>query len=147
MEYKKKDMYLQVESGRSSGWVRVEGSPIPTVQAPAEIGAVTLPVPATPPTAELPLVPAAPPLTAPVQVPAPVPVQVPAPVPVRVPAQTPAQVPEIDQACGFCITLGMAYVPPQAWRNLYEPEDGFARGTIFEELDLPFMGKGDCRND
>jgi len=41
----------------------------------------------------------------------------------------------------------MAYIPMQEWKMLYEPEEGFPRGTIFEELDLPFTGKGDCRYD
>ena len=39
--------------------------------------------------------------------------------------------------------LAMAYVPMQRWRALYAPEDGFSRGTIFQELDLPFLGR--CR--
>lgn len=38
--------------------------------------------------------------------------------------------------------IAMAYVPWQAWRNLYEVEKGFSRGTIFEELDKPFRGTG-----
>lgn len=42
--------------------------------------------------------------------------------------------------------LAMAYVPWQTWRNLYEAEKGFRRGTIFEELDKPFRGIGGCQN-
>ena len=38
----------------------------------------------------------------------------------------------------------MAYVPWQSWRHIYEAGKGFHRGTIFEELDLPFKGKGGC---
>jgi len=57
---------------------------------------------------------------------------------------TPMPTPPNSEECGFCVTLAMAYVPMQQWRMLYEPEDGFSRGTIFEELDLPFLGKGDC---
>lgn len=38
------------------------------------------------------------------------------------------------------LPLAMAYVPMQKWRELYEPEMGFSRGTIFKELDLPFLG-------
>lgn len=40
------------------------------------------------------------------------------------------------------ISLAMAYVPWQKWRNLYETEKGFHCGTIFQELNLPFLGKG-----
>ena len=40
--------------------------------------------------------------------------------------------------------LAMAYVPWQEWRALYEVQKGFHRGTIFEELDKPFHGKGGC---
>lgn len=36
--------------------------------------------------------------------------------------------------------LGMAYVPWQTWKNIYEPDKALQRGTIFEELDKPFYG-------
>lgn len=36
--------------------------------------------------------------------------------------------------------LAMVYSPCQKWRDLYDPETGFSRGTIFKELDLPFLG-------
>ncbi len=39
------------------------------------------------------------------------------------------------------LPLGMAYVPVQTWREIYAPELAFERGTIFKELDLPFLGK------
>ncbi len=35
--------------------------------------------------------------------------------------------------------LAMAYVPMQEWRNLYDLEPGFERGTLFKELDFPFF--------
>ena len=38
--------------------------------------------------------------------------------------------------------LAMAYVPWQAWRDIYEVERALDRGTIFCELDKPFLGKG-----
>ncbi len=38
--------------------------------------------------------------------------------------------------------LAMAYVPWQTWRDLYDTEKGFHCGTIFQELNLPFLGKG-----
>jgi len=39
------------------------------------------------------------------------------------------------------IALAMAYVAMQQWRNLYDVDLGFSRGTIFAELDLPFIGE------
>lgn len=39
----------------------------------------------------------------------------------------------------------MAYVPWQKWRDLYEPCKALERGTIFKELDKPFLGKGGLR--
>jgi hypothetical protein len=41
--------------------------------------------------------------------------------------------------------LAMAYVPWQQWQNIYEPCRALERGTIFEELDKPFLGKGGRR--
>ena len=38
--------------------------------------------------------------------------------------------------------LAMAYVPWQQWRDLYEPCKALERGTLFMELDKPFLGKG-----
>ena len=42
------------------------------------------------------------------------------------------------------MSLAMAYVPWQEWRALYEAEKGFHCGTIFAELNKPFMGTGGC---
>lgn len=36
--------------------------------------------------------------------------------------------------------LAMVYSPYQEWRDLYTPEIGLSRGTLFAELDLPFEG-------
>lgn len=36
---------------------------------------------------------------------------------------------------------GMAYVPKQIWRSLLPMEQGFYKGTIFEELNKPFQPK------
>lgn len=44
---------------------------------------------------------------------------------------------------GDPMVLAMAYVPPQKWQELYEPAEGFTRGTIFRQLDLPFKGGTD----
>ena len=38
--------------------------------------------------------------------------------------------------------VGMAYVPWQRWRDLYDSNKGFHRGTIFRDLDKSFCGKG-----
>lgn len=35
--------------------------------------------------------------------------------------------------------LASVYAPLQEWKNVYETELGFSRGTIFKELDLPFL--------
>ncbi len=37
--------------------------------------------------------------------------------------------------------LASVYAPLQEFRNLYRAEEGIRHGTIFKELDLPFMGK------
>ena len=50
---------------------------------------------------------------------------------------------DLDVATGT-MPIAMAYVPWQSWRHIYEAGKGFHRGTIFEELDLPFKGKGGC---
>ncbi len=41
--------------------------------------------------------------------------------------------------------LAMAYVPYQQWRELYDPNEAFSRGTIFKELDLPFTCAKECK--
>ena len=41
--------------------------------------------------------------------------------------------------------LAMAYVRWQEWQKIYDAEKGFCRGTIFQELDLPFYGVGGCQ--
>ncbi len=40
------------------------------------------------------------------------------------------------------VPLAMAYVPDEAFSDLYSTEDGFIRGTVFRDLDFPFLGKG-----
>jgi len=42
------------------------------------------------------------------------------------------------------LPLAMAYVPWQCWCETYKPAEGWDRGTIFPELDLPFLGGGAC---
>lgn len=36
--------------------------------------------------------------------------------------------------------IAMAYVPMQRFVKLYEPERGFDVGTLYEELNKPFLG-------
>ncbi len=36
--------------------------------------------------------------------------------------------------------LAMVYAPCQPWRNLYEPDRALMCGTLFADLDLPFLG-------
>ena len=40
--------------------------------------------------------------------------------------------------------VAMAYVPWQEFKDLYPIEKALCRGTIFQELDKPFLGKGGC---
>ncbi|MGI5960096.1 MAG: spore coat associated protein CotJA [Massiliimalia sp.] len=46
-----------------------------------------------------------------------------------------------QDSCPFYPSLAIAYVPDQVWRRLYDTETGFHKGTIFEELDKPFLGR------
>ncbi len=40
--------------------------------------------------------------------------------------------------------VAMAYVPWQNLNTVYDPEGGLCRGTIFPELDKPWMPGGVC---
>lgn len=40
---------------------------------------------------------------------------------------------------------GMAYVPAQAWNQLYPLAKGFQNGTIFPVLNKPFDPNGRCQ--
>lgn len=51
-----------------------------------------------------------------------------------------------EDACLAHMTIAMAYVPWQQWAHIYQIDQGFHRGTIFEELDKPFRGIGGCCN-
>lgn len=77
--------------------------------------------------------------------------------PVR-PMPLPETAPQEQQNCQPCLTdtncescashqppqqtmvVGMAYVPWQRWQQPYDYEKGFEVGTIFPDLDLPFLG-------
>lgn len=41
-------------------------------------------------------------------------------------------------------SLAMAYVPWQCFSNTYEPDHALEVGTIFPELDMPFLAAGRC---
>ncbi|MDP4108656.1 MAG: spore coat associated protein CotJA [Bacillota bacterium] len=69
--------------------------------------------------------------------------------PIHTPEMAPqgTRMPEVDMANVQMfemrnMVLTMAYVPDQQWDKTYEPDTGLSRGTIFPELDKPFMGKG-----
>ena len=49
-----------------------------------------------------------------------------------------------SNGCWDSYPIGMAYVPWQRWQQPYPIEQGFRRGTIFPELDLPFV-MGRCQ--
>lgn len=49
-----------------------------------------------------------------------------------------------DAMCSFA--LAMAYVPWQQWSQTYAPQKAMCAGTIFPELDKPFLGRrGNCK--
>lgn len=39
------------------------------------------------------------------------------------------------------MAIAMAYVPWQVWRNLYDMDKALKVGTVFEDLDKPFLGR------
>lgn len=47
-----------------------------------------------------------------------------------------------DELAGMA--LAMAYVPWQSWRKVYDVCKALQIGTIFGELDKPFLGRGGC---
>lgn len=38
-------------------------------------------------------------------------------------------------------SVGMTYVPMQKWSRPLRLEDGFYKGTVFQDLDKPFLGR------
>lgn len=76
--------------------------------------------------------------------------------------EKPSEKPSAPQSCGpegsprpsspvgsgidaLGLPLAIAYVPRQAWRELYEPEKALGRGTVFKELDKPYIREGNRR--
>lgn len=45
--------------------------------------------------------------------------------------------------CIDSLPIAMAYVPMQKWNTTYEPDEGFNHGTIFPELNLPWLGRSE----
>lgn len=43
------------------------------------------------------------------------------------------------------LPLTMAYVPMQRYTQVYDMEKGLCVGTIFPELDKPFLGRSVCK--
>ncbi|WRS28165.1 spore coat associated protein CotJA [Oscillospiraceae bacterium MB08-C2-2] len=146
MENGKQSMYTKASQIKGGGWVTPVAGSTRTSAAPTQQAAPTTPqnipaikaqtapmaqkAPATKATVESSVVPMGeilPPKFRAI------------PVPMPMPAPAPSAASEAE--CGYCITLGMAYVPKQLWQKLYEPEIGFGRGTIFSELDMPFIGE------
>ena len=50
-----------------------------------------------------------------------------------------------DMDCMKEMPIAMAYVPWQQWRMIYDPKEALKRGTIFQELDLPFEAAKECK--
>lgn len=73
----------------------------------------------------------------------------PLPHPMPTPEITPTPIPMPMPADGLCddMVLVMSYVKMQQWDQVYEAETALERGTIFPELDLPFVGEGACPHD
>lgn len=51
--------------------------------------------------------------------------------------------PEMPPAVPYNMVPTMAYVPLQFYNTVYEPMEGFHQGTIFPELDKPWLVGGD----
>lgn len=72
------------------------------------------------------------------------PEQNPAPTPAPTPAPAPAAPQETFCLDSGVLPLAMSYVPMQRWTQPLPIDRAMERGTIFQELDLPFM-MGRCR--
>lgn len=52
---------------------------------------------------------------------------------------------EKNENCIDMFPVGMAYVPWQNWNQIYELDKALSVGTLFPELDKPFIGRRACR--
>lgn len=109
-------------SNRPIGWKQVSYDSLPGVQAAATPKPEVIPQPLSNP------------------MPQPLPTPAPQPIPA-------IPVIPMPPPCMENMVLAMAYVKKQAWSELYEADMGLQRGTIFPELDLPFVGEGACPHD
>lgn len=50
-----------------------------------------------------------------------------------------------DRSSSQEFVVGMAYVPWQYFENVYEPDRALQIGTIFPELNKPFLGRKGAR--
>ena len=64
-----------------------------------------------------------------------------APAPAACGCETPSEQTS-REACLCNMSLAMSYVLMQGWAQTYEPAVALSRGTIFPELDLPFLAAG-----
>lgn len=46
--------------------------------------------------------------------------------------------------CIDSFPVGMTYVPWQRWQNIYNTEEALMIGTIFQDLDYPWLVGGGC---
>ncbi len=50
-----------------------------------------------------------------------------------------------DLSAANSLPLTMGYIPMQEWCNTYDTQTALCRGSLFPELDKPFLGsRGDC---
>ncbi len=63
------------------------------------------------------------------------------------PAPTPCDCQQNTVARTSCedMVVAMAYVPWQTFGTVFTPEEAFCHGTLFPELDKPFLAGGGCR--
>lgn len=61
-------------------------------------------------------------------------------------SETSANCPEPDGVFPPEMPVGMCYVPMQKWGKPYDVIVGLNRGTIFPELDKPFIGEEAVRS-
>ena len=54
--------------------------------------------------------------------------------------RVPLQNDRSEKGCLDGRSLAMVYSPCQRWQELYDLESGFCAGTMFKELDKPFLG-------
>lgn len=48
---------------------------------------------------------------------------------------------KFNAECVDLLPLAMAYVPQQSWQDIYSADVAFERGTIFSQLDKPFLAR------